>query len=123
MTVLSLYSPVNLDMAESYGLFAIQLALELRGLGVTVNLCSLGKRVVANQPPALQALLDSPIVPSVGGIVMGYPDSFAYHSSMLYAGPRIALTMFESSRLPAGWRDPLNACTAVIVPSTFCAES
>jgi glycosyltransferase involved in cell wall biosynthesis len=37
-------------------------------------------------------------------------------------GPRVGVTMFESSRVPPGWAGALNACAAVVTPSRFCRD-
>lgn len=75
-----------------------------------------------SQPPDVRAVTEQPIQPSFGGVVLGYPTGYAYQSQLLYLGPRVALTMFESSRIPPAWVEPLNDCDAVIVPSTFCRD-
>jgi glycosyltransferase involved in cell wall biosynthesis len=108
MQALSLYSPVPYQPWESYGLIALQLVKHLRALDVTVS---------AHGPGC-----EAPVL-STGGIVLGPPDSFAAQGELLRDGAHIAVTMFESSRIPSWWIAPLNACRAVIVPSWFCADA
>lgn len=120
MTCLSLYAPGHYDPADSYGLIACQLVRHLTALGVQVNALGLGDAVHPNQPDDVRAVTSRPIIPALGGLVMGYPTSYGYHSALLHHGPRVALTMFESSKLPSGWMEPLNEMDAVIVPSWFC---
>lgn len=122
MTTLSLYAPGHYDIADSYGLIACQLVRHLTALGVTVNALGLGNTVMDNQPDDVRAVTSRPIIPALGGIVLGYPTSYDMHSSLLQYGPRVALTMFESTKLPKGWVEPLNNMDAVIVPSTFCRD-
>lgn len=120
MTPITVYAPGNYDMADSYGLIACQLARHLSALGVHVNAVGMGKTVMDSQPDDIRAVTSRPIVPSLGGIVLGYPTGYHLHSSLLHAGPRIAVTMFESTKLPADWIAPLNDMHAVVVPSKFC---
>ncbi len=54
---------------------------------------------------------------------MGYPTGYASQSGLLFAGPRVCVTMFESSLIPSDWVAPLNNMHAVIVPSHFCANT
>lgn len=122
MTVLTLYAPGHYDPADSYGLIACQLVRHLTALGVRVNALGIGKTVMDSQPEDVRAVTSRPIVPVLGGIVMGYPTGYHLHGAMLNAGPRVAVTMFESTKLPQGWADVLNNVDAVIVPSTFCAD-
>lgn len=122
MTVVTLYAPGHYDPADSYGLIACQLVRHLTALGARVNALGMGKTVMDSQPNDVRAVTSRPILPSLGGLVLGYPTGYHNHSVLLHSGPRVALTMFESSKLPAGWREPLNEMDAVIVPSQFCAE-
>jgi glycosyltransferase involved in cell wall biosynthesis len=122
MTILSVYTSQEWNMADSYGLIACQLARHLTRLGVHVNAVSLKQTVSDSQPEDIRAITSRPILPSLGGIVLGYPTNYAYHSSLLHVGPRIAITMFESTKLPQGWKEPLNDLDAVIVPTHFCAD-
>jgi glycosyltransferase involved in cell wall biosynthesis len=122
MTAITVYAPGHWDMFDSYGLIACQLARHLTALDVHVNAVGVGNTVMGNQPPDVRAVTERPIKPSLGGVVMGYPTSYGRHSALLHAGPRIAITMFESSRCPASWIEPLNDMDAIITPSWFCAN-
>lgn len=105
---IAVYSPLPYTPVESYGLIALELVKQLRRMGVTVN----------------QHGPDQPIPHSgSGGIVVGPVESFAAQDPRLMAGPHIAITMFESSRIPPWWVEPLNRCAAVIVPSWFCVDA
>lgn len=120
MTNITVYAPGHYDMADSYGLIACQLARHLTRLGVRVNAVAMGKTVLASQPDDIRAVTSRPILPSLGGIVLGYPTHYHLQSALLFHGPRVAVTMFESSKLPSDWIAPLNDMDAVIVPSSFC---
>lgn len=122
MQTITVYAPGHWDIYDSYGLIACQLARHLTRAGVYVNAVGMGKTVMDTQPEDIRAVTNRPIMPSLGGIVLGYPTGYAKHSSLLHCGPRVAVTMFESSKLPSGWTEPLNAMDAVIVPSVFCRE-
>jgi glycosyltransferase involved in cell wall biosynthesis len=119
MNAITVYTSQHWDMADSYGLIACQLARHLTALGVRVNAMSLGKTVMDSQPDDVRAVTSRPILPTFGGIAMGYPTNYHHHAPLHY-GPRMALTMFESSKLPQDWIAPLNDMHAVIVPSEFC---
>ena len=122
MTILTLYASGNYDPADSYGLIACQLVRHLTALGVHVNALGMGRTVMESQPCDVRAVTSRPIVPALGGLVMGYPTRYTAHGALLYAGPRVALAMFESSEMPQGWAEALNKMDAVIVPSWFCAD-
>lgn len=122
MDLLSLYTVGEWSPYDSYGKIAIQLARHLTSAGVRVNCIGLGATVLPAQSDEVQAITSQPIVPSLGGIAMGWPVHFAKLSGIFHAGPRVALTMFESSRLPASWVDALAGYDAIITPSHFCAQ-
>lgn len=117
---ITVYGPAHWHYADSYGLICCQLARHLTALGVRVNAVGLGYTVMDNQPPDVRAVTSQPIKPAFGGLALGYPTSYAKHGALLEQGPKVALTMFESSKIPPGWAPILNTYDAVIVPSTFC---
>lgn len=119
MKPVSIYTPGNWDLYDSYGLIACQLARQLAAMGLHVNAMGRGQVNMPNQPPDLSAITSRPIIPSLGGIVLGYPSGYDNHPNLLHAGPKVAITMFESSKIPPDWIEPLNACHAVIVPARF----
>lgn len=120
--VLSLYTVGPWDPADSYGKIACYLACELTRLGVRVNAISLGASVLPSQSEEVQAITRAPIMAVLGGLAMGWPTHYAKMSALLAAGPRIALTMFESSILPQNWLEPLNGFDAIVTPSQFCVD-
>lgn len=105
--ILNISSP-SLYYAESYGVIASRLAKHLGEMGVTTN-CNDYWR--PQQIPS-----------NDGSILMGWPVEFPQFDAWHAAGPRIAITMFESSVLPSGWAAVLNQLDAVIVPSQWCYE-
>lgn len=120
MMAINVCTPGHVDIADSYGLIAAQLARHLTALGAYVNLLPLGYRVMASQPPDVAAIAAQPIKAATGMIALGYPTAHRTYPPIAQHGPRVAITMFESTILPAGWREALNRCDAVIVPSVFC---
>lgn len=122
MNVVNVYTPGSWDTYDSYGLIACQLARHISALGARVNAMGLGERAVSNQPADVQQITSQPIRPAYGGLLLGYPTTYAKYSPLASLGPRVAVTMFESTQLPAGWVDILNTCHAVVVPSHFCKE-
>lgn len=122
MTCVNVCAPGHLDPLDSYGLIACELSRELTRLGVHVNALALGRRQMDSQPPDVAAVTAQPIRAALGGICLGYPTTYARHGALVQAGPRVAVCMFESTKLPAGWVEPLNRCDAVVAPSWFCWE-
>jgi len=108
MQEIAIYSPVPYTPWESYGLIALELVKHLRGMGASVNQHGPGQPVPTS---------------GSGGIVLGPPYSFAAQGRRLTDGPHIAVSMFESSRIPPSWLAPLDQCQAVIVPSWFCLDA
>lgn len=122
MTNVTVYAPGNLDPYDSYGLMACELLRGLHSQGVAVNALSLGENQHANQPEDIAALTSRPITASFGGILLGYPTVYAKYPPLAHYGRRVALTMFESTKLPEQWADILNTMDAVITPSRFCRD-
>lgn len=120
--VISIYAPGDFDIADSYGLIACQLARHLTSLGAYVNAVALGNTQTDGQPADIRAITHQPIRASLGGIVLAYPTAYEKYGPLSMAGARIAISMFESTRLPDGWADSLNRCAAVVVPSQFCKQ-
>lgn len=122
MSVINVCTPGAVDPVDSYGLIACQLARNLTALGCYVNVFALGERIHPNQPKDIAAIVDQPIQASLGGVFLGYPGTYVGHNGLTQIGNRVAITMFESTVIPAGWAKTLNAMHAVIVPSTFCRD-
>lgn len=106
---LSIYSP-NWDPYDSYGIIAHRLA-EWISQYTQVN--KLGGVVEDVQT----------IVPSFGGLLLGYPTLYEPFGPLAKMGKRVAVTMFESTVLPEGWVENLNTCHAVVVPAAWVAET
>ncbi len=119
--VINIASP-NWDPMDSYGQLAVRLAYHLTMAGQRVNGFSAGDVVHPAQSKAVQEILQRPIKAATGGILLGYPTSFGKYGPLPSMGARIAVTMFESTRLPDGWVDALNECRAVIVPSRWLVQ-
>ncbi len=119
---INIFGPGQLNICDSYGLIACQLARHLTGLGAHVNVIVAGGRDRDNVTPDVAEIVAQPIRPAFGGILLGYPTAYASRGVLAQHGPRVAVTMFESSKLPNGWVEVLNTLDAVIVPSWFCWE-
>jgi len=120
--LLSVYAPGHLDYYDSYGLIACQLVRHLSHMGNEVNAIAMGYPQVESQPSDIKTLTAKPIVPTLGGLMLGYPTFYKDYGPMAQHGPRVAITMFESTKLPDGWVESLNRMDAVITPSWFCEE-
>ncbi|MCL4256634.1 MAG: hypothetical protein KJ043_22950 [Anaerolineae bacterium] len=108
MTILNICAP-SFDPADSYGRIASELATYLSAQAHVNRL-------------ALDGSGNGVISPAMGGILLGYPTLHQQFGGMVNAGPKIAITMFESTVLPEGWAEALNKCDAVIVPATFLVD-
>lgn len=97
------------DDADSYGRIALELAAQFQRLGLHVNEWGWGGR-------------NARLIPAFGGILMGYPTNFHKFNWMTRLGVRVAVTMFESTKLLPGWAEALNECAAVITPSQFMVQ-
>jgi glycosyltransferase involved in cell wall biosynthesis len=122
MDVVNVFTPGHLDLYDSYGLIACQLTRHLDRLGVYVNALPMGDRLMDNQPADIAAIANKPIIPALGGFLLGYPTGYHSFGPLAAGGPRIAVTMFESTEIPPAWVPTLNDMDAVIVPSHFCKD-
>lgn len=107
--ILNLCAP-SFDPADSYGRLANELISGLTEKGLWVN------QIGGTVSDALYQLK-----PVLGGLLLGYPTTFGEYGALANMGPRIAITMFESTVLPDGWVENLNRMDTVVVPSTWCA--
>lgn len=113
----------NWDPLESSGQLAAALARCLAvNHGLHVNAMTGPRPREAISCPVARGLLERPRVPVEGGIVLGYPPLFDQYGQAVAGGPRLAVTMFESTALPAGWTPALERCAAVVVPSPWLVE-
>lgn len=122
MQSISVYAPTHMDPMDSYGLIACELVRHLSRQGFLVNAIAMGNPRHPSQDDELKSYTSQPIIPTAGGILLGYPTQFHHYGALANMKPKIAVTMFESTKLPQGWKETLNACDAVIVPSYFCNE-
>lgn len=120
--MITIYSPAHLDIYDSYGLLACQLLRHLNRQGVEAHAVALGDTQRDTQPEDIAALTKRPLRPSYGGILLGYPTNIPAYGELANTGVRVALTMFESSKIPPNWVPILNELDAVIVPSQFCKD-
>ena len=112
--------PQNIDPYDSYGLLGCQLARQLSRLGVYVNLFAHGEEQVPSQDAEIRRLVMQPVRPSLGGIFLGYPTGFwAHQNPLLHLGPRIGLTMFESSKIPENWASAMNEMDHIVTPTQW----
>ena len=121
--IVNICFPQNIDPYDSYGLLGCQLAKQLSRMGVYVNLFAHGEEQVPSQDKELRELVMQPVKPSLGGIFLGYPTGFDKHENpLLKLGPRVGLTMFESSKLPKGWSEAMNKMDSIITPTNWGKE-
>lgn len=120
---ISVYAPTHLDPMDSYGLIGCELVRHISRMNYPVNAIALGNPRHTNQDEELLKITSKPIIPCRGGILLGYPTTYRKYGALSELSPRIALTMFESSKIPPWWVEELNSCDAIIVPSEFCRQS
>lgn len=118
--VMTIYAP-DYDPYTGYGRMACEFVYRLATKGVLVN-ASGSYPASENQTALMQALVNRPHTLTVGGLLFGYPTLHEEYGPLSHHGPRVAVTMFESSKIPREWVKPLNECDAVIVPSRFLVE-
>jgi glycosyltransferase involved in cell wall biosynthesis len=89
-------------------------------MGVYVNLFAHGEEQVPSQDAELRNLVMQPVRPSLGGIFLGYPTGWEAHENpLLQLGPRVGLTMFESSKIPEGWAFEMNKMDHIVTPTNW----
>ncbi len=122
--IMNVFSP-NYDPYDGYGRMALELAYHLDEQGVYVNAQGGAntQTVWGTQSKAIQELINKPIRPMVGGLLLGYPTLHKRYTALAQTGMRIAITMFESTKLPGDWMQALNECDAVIVPSKWLVKA
>ena len=81
-----------------------------------------GNHVNVFAPPYSKNVPGKPIKISFGGILLGYPTLHPQYGAMVNGGPKLAVTMFESDKIPDDWVEPLNDCDAIVVPSQFLVK-
>lgn len=82
---------------DGYGVASAKVMQELQKLGVNISTHNTGQKIAL--------LLHNP-----------------YSIHRLEAPYRIIYTMFESDKIPADWKDYLEAADLVLVPSKWCAD-
>lgn len=122
MYAINICAPGYFDICDSYGLIACQLARQLTSRGHAVNAYALGGTTFPNQPADIRRLVTMAHRPNMGALLLGYPTVYHRFGALTAIGPRVAVTMFESSKIPAGWTQVLNRCDAVLTPSQFGAD-
>lgn len=103
---LTIYSP-SWNSYDSYGRKAVELRRGLTSSGLYVN-------ALGDVPP-----LDQPIQPTLGGILLGYPSGYERYGPFANLGKKLAITAWESSKIPQDWIRPLNSCNRVSVGSNY----
>jgi glycosyltransferase involved in cell wall biosynthesis len=118
--IVSIYA-CSYDPYDGYGRMALELIWHLNKQGVYTNAMGTAQvqRTYDTQSEAVQKLLEQPIKPQVGGLMLGYPTLRESYHPLLSAGETVAVTMWESTKLPEGWVKSLNQCKAVIVPAQW----
>lgn len=123
MQVVNIFTPSALDPYDSFGILSTELARYLTRAGCYVNLFSQGPRTFRTQDEEVASIISQPIRAASGGIFLGYPSTYdTYANPLSRIGPRVGVAMFESTKIPQGWAQALNACHAVITPVRFCRD-
>jgi glycosyltransferase involved in cell wall biosynthesis len=112
MPPINLWCP-TLDTIDSYGRLADELSRGLEEAGWTPNEFCLSE--LSRKPVVGVEMV-------AGGVLLGIPPIFQVYPTLAHIGPTLAMTMFESTRIPADWIEPLNRCHGVVVPSAFLID-
>ena len=115
MTI-NLCSP-SVDECDSYGRLATELASWLDVFGHGVNRVGV-PNVAFGIESCLATFRQRAIRPVLGGLLLGYPTLHHTYGAMVNTGPKVAITMFESTVLPEGWAEALNRADESGVPVT-----
>jgi glycosyltransferase involved in cell wall biosynthesis len=108
------------DVFTGYGSMAEYLVLGMSRAGASVNVAPLALNTTAMSPEFLEILHRSQPDPRDPALYFSWPRAELERfrpSKDLFIN-----TMWEGSRLPAGWAEQLNRARAVIVPSRFVAQ-
>lgn len=111
--VVSLYNS-NWEPYSSYGVLAMNLLYNLSQQGYHVNCYgvhtadSFGLIKHDTHGDLISDLIDKPLIPNLGGIVMGYPTMLDDFDLLLTAGNMLLITGWESTVMPDGWLEQLN---------------
>jgi len=106
---------------DGYGYSAQNLALGLKNQGFEVNFKAQDWKIDKFSKPELLAILKEKINLSDPAIIYHLPPTLGQYQDV--KGPKMAFTMFETTRLPQYWVNCLNRlCDCVLVPSQFCKD-
>jgi glycosyltransferase involved in cell wall biosynthesis len=108
-SIVNVCSP-TFEWAESYGRLAEELSRGLAEKGIHVN--KIGGQVEDG----------AHFLPAMGGFLLGYPTLYELFTPLANLGPRVALTMFESTGLPEGWAERLNKVSTITVPARWLVQ-
>lgn len=108
MSRINIFSP-TLRPCESYSVIAHQLAQHLAEMGATVGMTGWGDEMAG----AIDNVDFTIYLGAWPEMVAAFPRT---------EGQKIAVSMWESTKLPSGWRESLNQMDSVIVPSEFCHD-
>lgn len=106
--ILNLCSP-QWDPYDSYGIISNNLLLHFTKRGYHVNAIGLEENLIYSSHSArVKELLSKPIKVTTDNVYLGYPTLYEKYHPLIGSGRSVALTMFESEKLPEGWSTELN---------------
>ena len=105
---------------ESFGQIGLELARWFERFGQPVNILSTSDRVTPLMDDEVRSIAGRDIIPANGGIYMGFPTE--YHKFHTPQGKRLAVTMFETTKIPPDWTTALNDLDAIVTPCEFSRE-
>lgn len=122
--VINICTP-NWDPYDSMGVMATNVAWQLHQLGYHINAIGLGDQdqIYENSslPEPMVEILSKPIKMSVGGIMFGYPTIYDKYG-ILGLEKAIGVVMFESTKIPPDWVEPLNRVRHLVYPTDWNQE-
>ena len=109
---------------DGYGYAAENMALALKKIGVDVKFFAQDWQIdkfSKKELLDLRVMDKSKLDRNVPTVIFHLPPTLAQYQDFKH---KIAFTMFETSKVPAGWVDCLNRlCDLVVVPSEFCKRT
>lgn len=107
----------TIQLANGYGSVSEMAIKTLDKLGIDVYTPA---KIIdeSSQAGRLGEIAKKQIVADAVTIIYSLPDVYDRVNSQIKFG----YTMFENTKLPAGWTEKLNNCTGVIAPSQFVKE-
>ena len=114
----------NWDPLDSYGQIAAVLAADLKHYhGWHIHGIAGSRTDLSHCSASTQMILGDDCRSTDCLLSLGWPSLYQqFHQERSSGIPKVAITMFESTDLPAGWADILNQYDCIILPSDWLID-